>query len=154
MAVSLSTRNLGRRPGLDPRTLRRRTEQMLAAVDQEDSDLSVLLCDDRLIAELNAAYRDKEGPTDVLSFAQFEGDGPEVQLLPGQPRLLGDVVISMPTAARQAPSGPGGLRLEVTRLLAHGLLHLLGWVHDTDERRAAMEQETERLIAAAQRSPR
>ena len=146
MPVQISTRGLGRAPGIAPSTVAGRARRILEALGQAEAELSVLLCDDETIAELNEQYRGKQGPTDVLSFPQQEGAP-----LPSEgPVLLGDVVISLPTARRQAPSGEGGLRQEVTRLLAHGILHLLGWVHDTPERLAAMEAETERLIALAE----
>ena len=116
---------------------------MLVALGLEGAELSVLLCDDRRIAELNEQYRGVEGPADVLSFPMEDDAGP-----PGA-RLLGDVVISMPTAARQAGGTAGALREEVTRLLAHGLLHLSGRTHETAAKLRAMERETERLMALA-----
>jgi probable rRNA maturation factor len=153
MRVAVSTRGLGRGsgPGVSPDTVRRRAEAMLQALGAVDAELSVLLCDDETIAELNRKYRGRDRATDVLSFPT----GDDHVARPG-PRLLGDVVVSLPTAARQAPPGPSGLREEVTRLLAHGLLHLLGSTHESRADLRAMERETERLVvlAGATRRPR
>jgi probable rRNA maturation factor len=117
---------------------------MMRALQLQKSELSVLLTDDDQIQELNRDYRKKNRPTDVLAFAQREGEKRE---LAGE--ILGDVVVSVPTAARQAKAAGRGVLDEVTMLLAHGLLHLLGWDHDTDAKDRAMRAETERLCRAA-----
>ena len=95
MTVRLS----GRRglPPLDRARLRRRAAAILRALDRADSELSVLLVDDAEIATLNAQFRAKSGPTDVLSFSLLEGSHAE-----RRGTLLGDVVISLETAERQA----------------------------------------------------
>ena len=92
----------------------------------EDAEVSILLTDDKSITILNKQYRDIDGPTDVLSFAQAEGES-----FPSEPGeiLLGDVVISVETAARQAGEQSRELDEEMDILLAHGLLHLLGYDH-------------------------
>lgn len=118
----------------------------MAALGLVDVELSVLLCDDAVIAPLNADWRGKEGPTDVLSFAMDEG---EVMVLPpGLPRPLGDLVISVQTAQRQATDLGHGLHEELQVLLVHGLLHLLGFDHETGpEDAAAMRAEELRVLA-------
>ena len=85
----------------------------------DDRQLSVLLCDDEEIAQLNAQYRNKPEPTDVLSFSQSEDSD-----------LLGDVVISVETAQRQAAAAGVSEAEEIVQLLIHGLLHLLGYEHE------------------------
>ena len=154
MPVDVTTRGLGRRSGISAKTVERQAEAMLAEVGRSAAYLSVVLCDDATIAELNGVYRDRPEPTDVLSFGQTgqPADGGETPRPPvprssrGEPELLGDVVISIPFASRQAPDG---LRSEVARLLAHGLLHLLGWDHDTAPTRRAMIHEMDRLVRAS-----
>ena len=96
-----------------------------------------MLCDDAFIQALNAQYRGKDRPTDVLSFAQ------------GDPDLLGDIVISLPTAARQAEAAGWTLESEVALLGVHGLLHLLG--HDDETARGAegMQARTEAALREA-----
>lgn len=117
---------------------------MLRALDRDSDELSVVLVDDATIAELNATYRGKNGPTDVLSFAMNEGEWGDVN-----PGVLGDIVISIPTAARQAAAAKHTLLDEVVMLLAHGLLHLLGYDHQTDAEHREMTKQTEQLVRAA-----
>jgi probable rRNA maturation factor len=105
---------------------------------------------DAEIAELNADWRQKEGPTDVLAFAaQDEAtDGAPPMPASGQaePLELGDIVISIETAARQAPEHGHDLEQELLFLASHGLLHLLGWDHPDEASLAAMLARQERLV--------
>lgn len=117
---------------------------MLETLQLKKSELSILLTDDAQIKHLNRDYRHKDRATDVLAFAMREGEHAE---LAGE--MLGDVVISLETAARQARAQGHSLREEVVFLLGHGVLHLLGWDHDTKAKDRAMRCETERLCAAA-----
>lgn len=94
---------------------------LLEAAKCSDCELSLVLCGDAHIQPLNAQWRGKDAPTDVLSFPQ-EHD-----------TVLGDLVISVDTAARQAAERGHGLRDELRILLVHGLLHLLGYDHETGE---------------------
>ena len=115
---------------------------MLAELGLPSAELSVLLTDDVQIQRLNAAHRDKDRPTDVLA---FELDASE----PDADGLLGDVVISLDTAARQAKSRQRPLLAEVRFLLAHGLLHLCGYDHGTRPEKREMDRLTRRLVRAA-----
>jgi rRNA maturation RNase YbeY len=118
----------------------------MGALDHESSELSVVLVDDAEIAQLNLQYRDKSGATDVLSFSLVEGDHSDHR---GQ--LLGDVVISVETAAAQARERHRGLDEEVARLLIHGVLHLLGHDHMEAEERRRMWAEQRRLWKACRK---
>ena len=116
---------------------------MLAALDLGHAELSVLLTDDDRIHELNRVHRGKDRATDVLAFPlELESDGP------GDP-LLGDVVISLDTAQRQADSRRRPLIAEVRFLLAHGLLHLVGFDHDTTVRKRKMDGMARKLVKSA-----
>lgn len=115
---------------------------MLAALGLAEAELSVLLTDDSLIKQLNAEHRHKDRATDVLA---FELDAPDHE----EPRLLGDVVISLDTASRQAQSRKRPLLAEVRFLLAHGLLHLCGYDHATPAQKREMDAWTRRLVRAA-----
>jgi probable rRNA maturation factor len=117
---------------------------MLASLGLEDAELSVLLTDDRRIQELNREHRDKDKPTDVLSFPLDEDEDS-----PDSPRLLGDVVISLDTAERQAHGRGRPLAEEVRFLLAHGILHLIGHDHAEPEEKRVMVAATRRLVRAA-----
>ncbi len=90
-------------------------------------DLSILLTDDSEIQSLNKKFRDKDCPTDVLSFSMFEELAGEVSVV--EPVGLGDVVISLETAKKQAKELGVSLSDELFRLLIHGTLHLLGYDH-------------------------
>jgi probable rRNA maturation factor len=137
-------RKAPRSPELSSRTVRALADAMLASLGLEDAELSVLLTDDRRIQELNREHRGKDKPTDVLSFPLDED---EVDT--GSPRLLGDVVISLDTAERQARGRGRSLVEEVRFLLAHGILHLIGHDHAEPEEKRIMVAATRRLVRAA-----
>ncbi|MGB5810393.1 MAG: rRNA maturation RNase YbeY [Polyangiales bacterium] len=120
-----------------------RAEAMLESLDLADAELSILLCDDATIRSLNRRYRKRNKATDVLAFAMQEGPGPKADA-----GLLGDVVISLPTATRQAADHDRPIIDEVTFLLAHGLLHLLGYDHVTKAEEREMTARTEALLGA------
>ena len=128
-------------PAVDRRLLRSRASRVLRALGHARSELSVALVDDERMRELNASYRGKDRPTDVLSFSMLEGEGAE-----HRGRLLGDVVIGVEAAARQARQRRRGLDDEVARLLIHGTLHLLGHDHEQEEEARAMRAEERRLV--------
>lgn len=127
--------------------VRSASEAMLRALKLPRAELSVLLCDDATIHALNRDYRKKDKPTDVLAFAMREGDDGH---LAGD--LLGDVIISLETATRQAKERGVVTRDEVMMLLAHGLLHLLGWDHQTDADDKRMRAETDRMLGVIRRA--
>lgn len=127
--------------------VRAASEAMLRALKLPRAELSVLLCDDETIHALNRDYRKKDKPTDVLAFAMREGDDGH---LAGD--LLGDVIISLETAKRQARERGVVTRDEVMMLLAHGLLHLLGWDHQTDADDKRMRAETDRMLGVIRRA--
>ena len=97
-------------------------------------ELSLRLTDDVEIQTLNAQYRHMDKPTDVLAFAALEVEFPQLEeMLMLQPLYLGDIVISVDTARRQAQQQGHSLSTELAWLAAHGLLHLLGWDHPNEE---------------------
>lgn len=132
-------------PGVSRAAVIPRVRAMLEAVAMSEFEVSILLTGDERIQKLNKDYRRKDRPTDVLAFSQREGE-----LGDSSGRLLGDVVVSVPTAERQARSEARSVLSEVTWLIAHGLLHLLGWDHDTPSRDRRMRREGERLCGAAE----
>jgi len=108
-------------------------------------EVSILLLDDAGIAALNAQYRSKPQPTDVLSFPLYTAE----ELAGLQPDVLGDVVISMETAVRQAERAGCALWEELTRLLVHGIVHLLGHDHEQGPAEARSMRALERRILKA-----
>lgn len=132
------------RPAMRAADVRARGERMLRAMRLEERELSLVICDDATIHALNRDYRRKDAPTDVLAFAMLEGEGAGLH-----PHVLGDVVISLDTAARQARERARPLEDEVTMLLAHGVLHLLGLDHRDRREERRMTARTDLLCAAA-----
>ena len=90
-----------------------------------DSEVSILLVDDLQIEEMNTKYLGRIGPTNVISFSMTEGEFGDIN-----PHVLGDVVISVETADRQAKENKSSLDEMVDFLLIHGILHLLGYDHE------------------------
>ncbi len=119
---------------------------MLERLDLGDTELSILLTNDETIRTLNREHRHKDRPTDVLSF-HFENRGALIGA--NTPTLLGDIVISLDTAARQAKGRKRPLLAELRWLLAHGVLHLIGYDHATEKQKREMTAWTRRLVQSA-----
>ena len=96
-----------------------------------DAEVSVTFCDDERIRTLNAEYRKKDAPTDVLSFPIYERG--EAYTTPDTPVLLGDIVISLERAKEQGEKIGNTLEEEVSFLTVHSTLHLLGYDHETSQ---------------------
>lgn len=109
--------------------------ELLESLGAEEWEVSILLCDNARIRELNQRYRDEDAPTDVLSFPQEErGEG-----FANYRGVVGDVAISVEYAERWK---------HLVRLTAHGLLHLAGFDHDTPEAKADMDRRQESAVGA------
>lgn len=126
--------------------LRKVARKILSVSGCPDAQLSILVVDDVQIQEVNRDYLGKDRPTNVISFAMQEGEGGGIQ-----PDLLGDVVISAETAARDAYDAQNTFESELYFLLLHGILHLLGYDHERGteaeaRRMEAREQEVFTLI--------
>ncbi len=94
-------------------------------MESPDAELSILLVDDPQIEELNQIYLNRSGPTNVIAFPMREGPFGNLN-----PNLLGDVVISVDTALREADAGEVSAERRMIELLVHGILHLLGYDHE------------------------
>jgi probable rRNA maturation factor len=116
----------------------------------DDTGVSLSFVDDAEMQELNRQYREIDAPTDVLSFSHEEGE--PLPQIAGMPRYLGDVILSVDTIERQAASVGHSTDRETAILLAHGLLHLLGYDHAEDDEAKVMfgkQDELVRLVALA-----
>lgn len=137
------------RPGTLPRAeatlLLARAKRVLRELGHAKEHVSLVLTNDEEIHELNKQYRAKDKPTDVLAFAMSEGEFAE-----HRSSMLGDVIVSVETAAKQAAHAKKTLLDEVSMLVVHGMLHLLGWDHDTKPKERRMKAETDRLLAIAE----
>ena len=123
---ALSVTNRQRRHKVNTRALGRFFRRAAAEVAPADAAATLVLVGDPPMRGLNRAYRGVDSPTDVLSFAA--GNGAEG----GDARYLGDIVISVETARRRALRRGSNLGRELRVLALHGLLHLLGYDHETD----------------------
>jgi probable rRNA maturation factor len=130
-------------PRIDRALLRRRARRILTALDRDRAELSILLLGDAEIAALNQRYRGRARPTDVLAFSLLEGAHAE-----RRGELLGDVVIGIETAARQARARRRKLDDEVARLLVHGALHLVGYDHLRSAQARRMRAQERRVWRA------
>jgi len=115
---------------------------LLNALGHPEGELSIVLVDDPQIAEMNRAFLNRKGPTNVLAFPMRAGRFANLS-----PHLLGDVVISGDTACREAAAAGLGLEERLTQLLVHGLLHLCGYDHERDAAEARrMAARSRRLL--------
>jgi probable rRNA maturation factor len=110
-------------------------------------EIGLRLTDDAEIQQLNSQYRHQNKPTDVLAFASLEVDCPQPnELIEVSPLYLGDIIVSIDTAMRQAQQQGHKLSTELAWLSAHGLLHLLGWDHPDDESLQRMLEQQVKLL--------
>jgi probable rRNA maturation factor len=114
--------------------LRKVARRILSVSECPDAQLSILVIDDAAIRAINRDYLGKDCPTNVISFAMQEGEGV-------QNDLLGDVVISAETAARDAAEAQTSFESELCFLLLHGVLHLLGYDHERGTHAEAKRME-------------
>ena len=127
---------------VDVEKLEKILQEMLDYLKLKNVEVSVLLVDNEEIKKLNEEWRGKDKPTDVLSF-------PINEETPYGCKLLGDIVISVPYAKEHAKEFGNTFQEEMVRLLAHGLLHLLGYDHERSEEDAKiMFQKEKELISA------
>jgi len=133
-------RNRQRKIKADLAAIRLVAEKILKALNLPQAELSITLVNDKQIRALNRQYRKLDRPTDVLAFSMREGSFKELN-----PFLLGDVIISLETALRQANTLSHSFQQEFNHLLVHGMLHLLGYDHGRTM--SGKEQALLRLIS-------
>lgn len=122
--MEILIKDLQKKTKISKALIKRVVKATLAHEGCLDGQVSIVLCDDGYIQRLNREYRQVDEPTDVLSFSMTEGKFSELN-----PQLLGDVVVSLETASRLAARYRHSPSDEVALLVAHGLLHLLGYNH-------------------------
>lgn len=110
-----------------------------------DVNLSVVLTDNRRLQKLNRDYLGVDAPTDVLSFPASESDGSEIDPETGE-RYIGDILISVPYAAKGAKQAGNSLEAELQLLVVHGVLHLLGHDHAKPKEKAKMWQAQAQIL--------
>ena len=145
--MALRIENRQRALRLNTPEIRRLVGLILADHDCEGCDLTVVFARDRLVRELNASYRDIDRATDVLAFAMCDGEPPGADGDPDElERVLGDVVISVDRAIVQARRYRKTTEREILKLVAHGVLHLLGHDHGSPRERTAMRNLENRYL--------
>jgi len=137
MTVEVTRRGAGKK--FPARQLKKIASAILDCVGQGDAELSLALIGDSEMQRLNSKYRNKDYPTDVLSFPVEGG-------LPHTVRLLGDVIISADKAAAQAKEGRRSLDEEMVTLLIHGVVHLMGYDHERSAKDAKIMTRLEKKI--------
>lgn len=140
---AVAVADLQARP-IDPDALARLAAGVLRAEGRTDVALSVTVVDDERMAALHVEYSGVEGPTDVLAFPLLDPDDPPTD----EPPLLGEVVVSADTAAREATARGLAFERELGLYVVHGVLHLLGWDDQDDDDRARMHARQEALLDA------
>jgi probable rRNA maturation factor len=133
--VTVSLRNKQKKETIDTGRLRRSLKRLLKELQRENDEVNVIFVDDEQIQSINREYLDRDRPTNVISFAMTEGVGGALH-----PEILGDIVISAETAARDAATGDLTLMEEMEFLMIHGLLHLIGYNHEK-----CSQKEVERM---------
>lgn len=120
---------------------------VLSLCDESDeAEVSLSLVTDDQIRQLNRDYRGIDRPTDVLSFALKEDNPQDPQVFGVQDNLLGDIVISVERAQCQADEYGHSFERELLYLAIHGILHLLGYDHETEEERVTMRTKEEEVL--------
>jgi probable rRNA maturation factor len=127
---------------VSPDSLRKTAETILNALGYENAELSILIVDDPQIAVFNQQYLNRKGPTNVIAFPMRTGPYGDIT-----PQLLGDVVISVDTADREGKQMGSSMEERFTQLLVHGILHLLGYDHETSDQDAReMEEKSDEIL--------
>ena len=130
-------------------TIRKKTELILNALGCDSHEISIVIMDDAHIQALNQTFRQISSPTNVLAFPMQEGEYSGIT-----PGLLGDVVISAQTAAREADTAGITTGERMSQLLVHGILHLLGFDHEGDPAKADdMETKSLEILKHIEKNP-
>ena len=127
-----------------PAKIEQKAQAILDALECPEKELSISLVEDLEIADLNARYLQREGPTNVIAFPMQEGEFADIS-----PDLLGDVVISVDTAKREGEAAGMDVETRTVELLVHGVLHLMGYDHEHDEEDARRMEEKSKAVLAA-----
>jgi probable rRNA maturation factor len=143
--MSLSIVNSQRAVKLDRVAVRALVKSLLVEHGAAGADLSITFADDAHVRELNRDYRGIDKPTDVLAFAMRDGGDHRAE---GEELVLGDVVVSVDRAAVQARRFKRTVDREILKLVAHGVLHLLGYDHPNEKRLGDMRRVENRHVRA------
>jgi probable rRNA maturation factor len=153
--MALRIENRQRALKLDTTAIRQLVRLILDDHDCAGGDLTIVFARDPVIRELNASYRDVDRATDVLAFAMRNGGSPSADGEPDElESVLGDVVISVDRAIVQARRYRKTPEREILKLVAHGVLHLLGHDHESSRERTSMRSLENRYLRTLSKSKR
>lgn len=146
--MKIQIENQQKRIKIDKRKIRAKVTKLLKLMDCANMEISITFVDDASIQSINKQYLSKNQPTNVISFSLREGEFGDIN-----PEMLGDVVISVDTAARDADIGNLSFDEEILFLIIHGLLHLLGYNHVNTSKANSlrMKQKEKELFQFASR---
>jgi probable rRNA maturation factor len=133
--MTIDIQNLSHEAYVDVSILRQWAACALNKLGRQEAELSIVITDNEYIAELNLEYLGRKGPTNVISFPQNEGQGPEDN------NLLGDIVISAQKGLQEATDAGIDPAQRLRRLLIHGICHLCGYNHENVSEERAQEME-------------
>ena len=140
--MSISIQNRQHKEKVNVGRIRRSLKRLLKELDCKESEISLLLVDDTQIREFNRIYLNRDCSTNVISFAMTEGVYGHIH-----PEILGDIILSVETASRDALAARLDLMDELDFLIIHGLLHLLGYDHEnSSEKEAQRMKNSEREL--------
>lgn len=115
---------------------------ILSGLGSPDVEVSIVIVNDHQIAKINSEYLKRTGPTNVIAFAMRDGDFAHLN-----PDLLGDVIVSIDTAEKEAEKAAMDPELRFVELLVHGILHLFGYEHENDPKGAIeMEAKSDAIL--------
>ncbi|MBN2539145.1 MAG: rRNA maturation RNase YbeY [Deltaproteobacteria bacterium] len=115
--------------------------EILTTLDKADREISLTIVDDTGITEINKQYLDRDYPTNVIAFSLNEGEFGDIN-----PHILGDIIISIETAIRDARVGDLSIDDEIDYLMIHGVLHLLGYDHELPEEAEEMKEKEKEIF--------
>ncbi len=146
VSMRVDVKNRSKTRSITNYRLKKLCGQVMKSVIEEENlenpEISILFVDDEAMKSLNYKYRDVDETTDVLAFPMRDGRFPNVG-----PNVLGDIVISIPTAERQAAENRNSLDKELALLLIHGFLHLIGYEDFSHSQMKKMRQREEQLLS-------
>ena len=134
--MNIQIENQQKRIKIDKRRIRRQVNELLKLLDCANMEISITFVDDASIRQINKQYLAKDRPTNVISFPLQEGEFSDIN-----PEMLGDIVISVDTAGRDAARGNLSFEEEILFLIIHGLLHLKGYNHENTSIADAMKMK-------------
>ena len=141
--MKLQIENSQNKIKIDKRKIRNTVLKVLKTLDCPDKEISLSFVDDEYIKQLNKQYLGKDQATNVLSFSLQEGEYGDIN-----PQILGDIIVSVETAQRDALYGKLNIAREIDFLLIHGILHLLGYNHENTTKKESnkMQQKEKELF--------